>query len=97
MLKARPEPVVPKEEGSFRLTKLATPKCDGSILDFQSWWDQYEVAVNNNVGLSSVETCVYLRSLVTEDAYLSIAGFPLTAGNYDDAISLLKDRYGKKI
>ena len=96
LLKAQTEPVIPKEESSFRLSKLAIPTFDGSILDFQSWWDQFEVAVHKNTALSPVEKFVYLRSLVTDDAALSIAGFPLTAGNYTEAITLLKDRYGKK-
>ena len=96
LLKTQPEPVIPKKESSFRLSKLDIPKFDGSILDFQSWWDQYEVAVHTNTGLSPVEKFVHLRSLLTSEASLSIDGFPLTAGNYDEAITLLTDRYGKK-
>ena len=96
LLESKPAPVNPVTEGNFRLSKLDIPKFDGSILEFQSWWDQYEIAVHTNNRLSAVEKFVYLRSLTTNDASLSIEGFPLTAANYEEAVGLLKDRYGKK-
>ena len=58
-------PVKPVDESNFRLSKLDIPKFDGSILEFQSWWDQFEVAVHTNSRLSAVEKFVYLRSLTT--------------------------------
>ena len=38
----------------------------------------------------------YLRSLLDGDAAAAISGLSLTAENYDEAVSLLRSRYGNK-
>ena len=38
----------------------------------------------------------YLRGLLEESAKSCISGFSLTAANYNSAVDILKERYGKK-
>ena len=38
----------------------------------------------------------YLRSLLEKSAYEAIAGLTLTADNYEEAVSILKKRFGDK-
>ena len=86
----------PLAASNFRLTKLDIPKFDGTVIHFQSWWDQYDVAVHRNSNITPVEKFVYLKSLTTGDAALAIEGFSLTAAHYSDAVDALQDRFGKK-
>lgn len=79
-----------------RLPKLDLPKFDGSLLQWQSFWDSYESAVHTNPLLSGVQKFNYLKSTLRGQAVQTIAGFSLTNANYDKAVTLLHERYGKK-
>ena len=50
--------------------------------------------MNNSRSLSNVEKFNYLRSFLTGDALHAIAGLSLTNNNYEEAMQLLKNRYG---
>ena len=93
--KPNPQPVAPPN-GAFENKKLSLPSFDGSILEYQSWWEQYSVAVDRNATYTDIEKFVHLKSLLIGDALLAIKGFPLTAANYKEAVDVLKNRYGKK-
>ena len=94
--KENPQPVAPPN-GAFENKKLSLPSFDGSILEFQSWWEQFSVAVDCNTTYTNIEKFVHLKSLLIGDALLAIKGFPLTAANYKEAVGVLRNRYGKKI
>ena len=59
------------------------------------FWDAYEGAIHKNEKLSDVDKFAYLRGLLEEPARSTVAGFALTSSNYNDAIELLKRRFGK--
>ena len=52
--------------------------------------------IHNNRGLQQVEKFNYLRSQLTVSASELLFGLELTNANYDTAIQLMKDRYGKR-
>ncbi len=87
---------VPTEHSSFhRLPKLILPTFGGDVAQWQSFWDSYESAVHLNHTLSDVQKFNYLRSLLQDTASTAIAGFQLTNANYQNAIDLLKQRFGQ--
>ncbi|XP_060598916.1 uncharacterized protein LOC132752597 [Ruditapes philippinarum] len=79
-----------------KLPKLDLPKFDGNVLDWCSFWDSYESAIHTNLSLSGVQKFNYLKSCLKNEALQTIAGFALTNVNYEQAISLLHERYGQK-
>jgi len=78
-----------------RLPKLEVRKFHGKIQEWQEFWDAFESAIDQNEGLMAIDKFSYLRSLVTEPARSTIAGFSLTAANYAAAVDVLK-KYGKE-
>ena len=79
------------------LPKLEVRKFHGKIQEWQEFWDAFESAIDQNESLTAVDKFSYLRSLVTEPARSTIAGFSLTAVNYAAAVDVLKKKYGKEI
>ena len=77
------------------LPKLSLPNFSGDPLLWQTFWDSFNAAVNNNPSLSKVQKFSYLRAQLQGDAARTIDGFPLTDVNYDQSILLLKERFGQ--
>ena len=75
--------------GNLKLPKLELPKFDGSVLQWQSFWECFEASVDNS-DLPSVTKFTYLRSLLSKKAKDCVAGLALTAANYPSAVELLK-------
>ena len=80
---------------NLKLPKLELPKFDGSVLQWQSFWECFEASVDNS-DLPSVTKFAYLRSLLSKEAKDCVAGLALTAANYPSAVELLKKRFGRK-
>ena len=85
---------VPKTT-SVKLPKLEIKRYGGQAERWHEFWDSYESAIHRNESLTAVEKFCYLRGLLEEPALSTIAGFSLTATSYEDAVELLKRRYGK--
>ena len=79
-----------------KLPKLNLPTFNGDMTMWNAFWDFYEVAVHKNTQLSDIQRFTYLRSLVKGMAQDTISGLALTAANYAEAITLLKERFGNK-
>jgi len=78
-----------------RLPKLSLPTFSGDPLQWQTFWDSFNAAINSNPSLSGVQKFNYLRAQLHGDTARVIAGFPLTDHNYEYSITLLKDRFGQ--
>ena len=78
-----------------RLPKLSIPTFTGDPLNWQSFWDCFDSAVNSNPTLSNVQKLSYLRAQLQGDASRVVAGFPLTNTSYTQSIALLRDRFGQ--
>ena len=78
-----------------RLPKLLLPTFSGDPLQWQTFWDSFNAAINSNPSLSGVQKFNYLRTQLHGDAARVIAGFPLTDLNYEHSVTLLKERFGQ--
>ena len=79
-----------------KLPKLTLDKFNGELLSWQSFWDQYSVAIHTNGSLSDIQKFNYLRSYLTETTGECINGLSLTSANYQKAVEILKERYENK-
>ena len=80
---------------SIKLAKLVLPKFRGDITSYRTFWESFESAVHKNVYLSNIDKFNYLLSLLEGNALLAIKGLAVTDGNYQTAISILQERFGK--
>ena len=79
-----------------KLPKLTLPRFSGNPLRWTAFWDSYESAVHKSDELSEVDKFNYLRSLLEGSAYEAVQGLTLSAVNYEEAISILKKRFGNR-
>ena len=80
-----------------RLPKMDIRKFSGKVCDWQEFWDAFNSCIHNNNALSAVEKFTYLRSYLVDSARACVAGFALTDANYQAAVELLKERFGKDV
>lgn len=80
---------------SSRLPKLNLPTFSGNPLHWFTFWDSFEAAVHSNTGLGGVQKFTYLKAQLMGDASRAVAGFPLTNSNYEQAVNLLRERFGQ--
>ena len=79
-----------------RLPKLDLPRYSGDPLGWQTFWDSFKAAVHSNSNLTGVEKFNYLRAQLDGEASRTVNGLTLTDANYEQSVSLLKSRFGKK-
>ena len=79
----------------IKLPKLNLPVFGGDVLQWPSFWDQFEANVDST-DLSVILKFSYLRTLLEGEPKRTIEGLSLTADHYDVACSILKDRFGRK-
>lgn len=61
-----------------------------------AFWDSYHSTIHTNGHLSDIDKFNYLRSLLDNTAYDAIAGLALSAANYQEAVEVLKKRFGNR-
>ncbi|XP_028397211.1 uncharacterized protein LOC114521021 [Dendronephthya gigantea] len=81
---------------TVKLPKLNLKRFRGDPTAWSTFWDMFESSVHNNPTLSSIDKFNYLSSLLESTAADSIAGLTLTNANYEEAINILKKRFGNK-
>ena len=80
---------------NVRLPKLTLPKFSGDSLEWQTFWDTFAAGVDQNTTLSGVQKFHYLRAQLSGTAAHCIAGLTATNANYEHAIELLRQRFGR--
>ena len=83
-------------KGSVKLPQTQLPKFNGSIQEFQGFWDVFNATVHDNTGLSPVQKLTYLMDCLTGPAIDVIKGLRTCDGTYEVARTLLEDRFGSK-
>ena len=79
-----------------KLPKLEVPKFDGNILNWITFWEQFNVSVHQRTTLSDAEKLVYLRhSLKDGSAKNVIEGLSRSGDCYLEAVECLKGRYNR--
>ncbi|KAG0429605.1 hypothetical protein HPB47_023431 [Ixodes persulcatus] len=85
--------------GSHRkvaLPKLQVPTFAGNISDWQGFWDHFDVTIHRNPVLPPIEKFKYLMTYLTHNAKRAVEGIRLSEQNYDLAIRILHDRFGRR-
>ena len=77
-----------------KLPKLELQTFSGNPIEWFSFWDSFNAAINSNKGLSDIDKFNYLKSLLSETAADTISGLSLTSSNYAKALELLEGRFG---
>jgi len=79
-----------------KLPKIDVPTFDGNLLNWNTFWEQFEVSVHSKTGLSDAEKLVYLQhALKGGAAKQAIEGLSRSGDHYAEAIECLKDRYNR--
>ncbi|XP_065680602.1 uncharacterized protein LOC136094543 [Hydra vulgaris] len=82
-----------------KMVKLPTLKIeafDGNLENWQSFWENFDCAINKNDELSNIQKMTYLRNLIHGQAYSAINGLSLSNENYTIALDILKQRFSNK-
>ena len=79
-----------------KLPKLQLKKFDGDHSKWTFFWDSFEASVHKNESLTAIDKFNYLNSLLERSAAEDISGLSLWASNYEEAIDILKARFGNK-
>ena len=77
------------------LPKLELPTFSGDVTKWPSFWDQFTAVIDDS-DLPEVSKFVYLLSLLTAEAKLSVKGLTISAAHYQIAKDILVQRYGRK-
>ena len=78
-----------------RLPRQQIPSFYGDPLMFQSFWEIFDSSVNSNLYLDKISKFSYLKGLLRDKSSNAILGLSLTSENYDEAVKLLKSRFGE--
>ncbi|KRY15519.1 Anaphase-promoting complex subunit 10, partial [Trichinella patagoniensis] len=76
----------------LNLPKWELLKFDGDVLQFETFWEQFEDQIHRQSELRDTTKFTYLRSCLTGNALNAIDGLSVTAANYSAAIEILKSR-----
>ena len=79
-----------------KLPKLELKRFNGNLTEWSTFWDSFESSVHNHPSLSGVDMFNYLHSLLEGTTSEAISGLKLTSANYEEAIAVLKKRFGNK-
>ena len=63
-------------------------------MEWQPFWNQFHSSIGNNQRLNVIEKFSYLRSLLKGSAKKCMEDLSLTVYNYEEAINILKERFG---
>ena len=80
---------------TIKLPKLELQKFDGNILKWQEFWDSFEASIHRNPNLQPVDKFNHLRAALKGDASVVISALELTNSNYEVAVNLLQERFGR--
>ena len=86
---------ITRQTPAIKLPKLELQKFDGNILKWQEFWDSFEASIHRNPNLQPVDKFNYLRAELEGDASTVISGLELTNSNYEVAVNLLQERFGR--
>ena len=92
----RDQTAVKSRETKIRLPKITLKKFNGDITSWTSFWDSFESSIHLNSELTDIDKFNYLRSLLEHSALEAISGLTLSSVNYEEAVAILKKRFGNK-
>ena len=88
------QPVVSKSSQS-QTSQAHFAKISRGLTYWMSFWDSFDSTVHKNPSISKVDKFNYLNSLLEGPARRAVQGLTLTEANYDSAVEILQERFGK--
>ena len=89
------EPSSGRRDG-IELPRIDIPTFKGDIMEWRSFWEQFEVSVHSKPHLSNPEKLAYLRQAVKDGpARYVIEGLSGSGDDYRGAIETLRERYDR--
>lgn len=79
-----------------RLPKIDLPTFEGDITKWFSFWQIFDVNINQRKDLATIEKLSYLLSLLRGEPSRLVSSFAVTSENYSDIIQILQCQYGQK-
>ncbi|KRZ82409.1 hypothetical protein T08_3653, partial [Trichinella sp. T8] len=76
-----------------KLKPVPLPKFDGNILEFKSFWDQFEVNIDRREDIGAITKFLHLRSCLSGAALKAIEGITVCAENYPEVVQTLHNRF----
>ena len=86
----------PAPNFTIKLPKLDMHKFTGDIMKWSGFWQQFQTAIHNNARVATVDKFNYLVGLLEGEALSKISGLQITVDNYQVAINMLTERFGKQ-
>lgn len=83
-----------EQQGRVKLPKLVISKFQGTHIDWQRFWSQFETEIDKS-DIAQVTKFSYLKEALVPKVRLTIDGLPLTTEGYERAKQILRTRYGK--
>ena len=77
-----------------KLPKLFIKEFDGSLLNCQTFWDQFGSTIHFKRNIRNIDKFSHLTLFLYKSAYDTISGLAPINQNCFDAVQLLKNRYG---
>ena len=79
-----------------RLPKITLPRFNGDVTKWNTFWDSFDSAIHSNTDIANIDKFNYLKSLIEGQASKAIQRLILTNDNYDTAVKILEERFGKR-
>uniref|UniRef100_A0A1X7UB26 Uncharacterized protein n=1 Tax=Amphimedon queenslandica TaxID=400682 RepID=A0A1X7UB26_AMPQE len=96
VLKKLDEEIIDLVKDDAELVREITESNKSIYEEWTSFWDMYNVSVHTNSSLSPIQKCTYSLTLLSQAASAAVAGLTLSEANYDEAIKILRDRFGNQ-
>ena len=99
--KAKSAPVLSREQWphfpqkNIKLPKTELKKFSGNILKWTKFWQPFENSIHNNPAVSTSDKFEYLKGCLEGAPLKTIGALDLSAENYNAAVAILKERYGR--
>lgn len=86
-----------RSKKTYKLPKIEIKKFSGELLDWLSFWSQFE-KIHEDIDLHDSDKFQYLSQAMVEGTRAKhlVNSYPQTSENYPKVITALKERYGKK-
>ena len=81
---------------TVKLPALKLEIFDGKQENWQTFYENFDCAINKNTELSDIQKMTYLRNLVKGRALSAITGLTLSKEKYSVALNILKNRFSNK-
>ena len=78
-----------------KLPKMTLQKFKGNVTNWKPFWESFKAAVHDNDSISKVDKFNYLHSHLEGSAARSVQGLTLTEANYEAAVAILEERFGR--